>query len=153
MEPIQKDYEEFLKLLNKHKAKYCVVGAYALAFYAVPRYTKDVDVFIEQTRENAKRVMSALREFGFRSLGLTEEDLMEPGTTIQLGYEPVRIDLVTAIDGCSFKSVWKNRKKGMYGKQKVFFIGLKDLVKNKKASGRKQDKVDLDLLKKGANKN
>ena len=144
---IGKDYEEFLRLLNKHKARYCIVGAYALAFYAVPRYTKDMDVFMEQSQDNAKKIMAALREFGFASLNLTEEDFMEPNAIIQLGYEPVRIDLVTAIDGCSFGRIWKNRKKGSYGKQKVFFIGLDDLIRNKQAANRKQDQVDLELLK------
>ena len=149
---IEKDYEEFLRLLNKHKAKYCIVGAYALAFYATPRYTKDMDIFMEQSRENAKRVIKTLREFGFKSLDLSEEDLMEPQTIIQLGYDPVRIDLVTSIDGCSFSGAWKNRKKGNYGKEKVFFIGLNDLLRNKKASNRKQDQVDVEQLKKYSRK-
>ncbi|MCB4756464.1 MAG: nucleotidyltransferase [Elusimicrobia bacterium] len=144
---IEKDYEEFLKLLNKHRVKYCIVGAYALAFYAVPRYTKDMDVFMEQSRDNASKILAALRDFGFANLRLTEKDLVEPHTTIQLGYEPVRIDLVSSIDGCSFRQVWKNRKKGSYGKEKVFFIGWRDLIRNKEASNRKQDQADLELLR------
>ncbi len=147
MESIEKDYEEFLRLLSKHKVKYCIVGAYALAFYAAPRYTKDMDVFMEQSRDNATRVLAALREFGFINLKLTEEDFMELHTVIQLGYEPVRIDLVTHIDGCSFTGAWKNRKKGRYGKEKVFFIGLIDLIRNKRAANRKQDQADLQLLR------
>lgn len=143
---MEKDYVEFLKLLNKHKVKYCVIGAYALAYYATPRYTKDIDVFLEQSRENAKKTLKALNDFGFSKLNLKIEDFMDPGITIQLGYEPVRIDLVTSIDGCSFGQIWKNRKKGKFGKENVLFIGLNDLIRNKRASKRTQDIADLDLL-------
>jgi hypothetical protein len=148
MQKVENDYKEFLRLLNKHKAKYCVVGAYAVAFYATPRYTKDIDVFVDQTRDNAKKVLAALHEFGFKQLNLTEDDLMQENSIIQLGYEPVRIDLVTAIDGCSFGDVWKNRKIGRYGSERVFFISLKDLIRNKKSSNRKQDQVDVEILRK-----
>lgn len=147
MGTVEKDYEEFLRLLNKHKVKYCIVGAYALACYAAPRFTKDMDVFLEQSLDNVHRVVGALREFGFTDLNLTDEDLMEPKTVIQLGYEPVRIDLVTSIDGCTFGGVWKNRKKGRYGGERVFFIGLNDLIRNKRIANRKQDQADLDLIK------
>jgi hypothetical protein len=152
MGTVEKDYEEFLGLLNKRKVKYCIVGAYALAFYAAPRYTKDLDVFMEQSRDNAKKVIKALHEFGFADLKLTEADLMEPKTIVQLGYEPIRIDLVTSIDGCSFEQAWKNRTKGRYGKAKVFFIGLSELIRNKKAAGRKQDQADFELLKRYSTK-
>jgi len=144
---LEKDYAEFLKLLNRNKVKYCIVGAHALAFYAVPRYTKDLDVFLEQSRDNARRVLKTLREFGFKNLNLTEEDLLKPETIIQMGYEPVRIDLVTFIDGCPFERAWKNRKKGNYGRERVFFIGLNDLKRNKRAAKRKQDLADLELLR------
>ena len=147
MENIEKDYEEFLRLLNKHKVKYCIVGAYALAFYAAPRYTKDMDVYLEQSIDNASRILEALREFGFADLKITEKDLLEPKAIIQLGFEPVRIDLITFIDGCSFKRTWKNRNKGKYGKEKINFIGLKELIQNKRASNRLQDQADLELLK------
>jgi hypothetical protein len=145
---VEKDYEEFLRLLNKHKVKYCIVGAYALAFYATPRYTKDMDVFMEQSRDNARKVIKVLHEFGFADLKLTEEDLMEPKAIIQLGYEPLRIDLVTSIDGCSFERTWKNRTKGKYGHENIFFIGFKELIRNKRASNRKKDLADLEMLKK-----
>jgi hypothetical protein len=145
LETIEKDYEEFLELLNKHKVKYCVVGSYALALYAPPRYTKDMDVFMEPSRGNAKRMVLALHEFGFTQL--KEKDLMEPGSIIQLGYEPIRIDIITSIDGCSFGQIWKTRKTGKYGKAKTYYMGIKELIRNKKATGRKQDIADLDVLK------
>lgn len=142
----EKDFEELLKLFNKNKVRYCIVGAYALAFYAEPRYTKDMDIFVEPDKDNAHRIIKSLSEFGFKSLTLEEKDLIRKGKIIQLGYEPVRIDLMTSIEGCDFAEVWKNRMIGAYGKQKTSFIGLKELIKNKKKSGRKQDSVDISIL-------
>ncbi len=142
----QKDYEELLELLNKHKVKYCIVGSYAVAFYSRPRYTKDIDILIEPTPENAGKILKALNEFGFGSLKLSEKDFTEKGQIIQLGYEPVRIDIITSMPGLDFDTVWKNRKKGNYGDLKVNFIDLKNLIKSKKVSGRNQDKADLEVL-------
>ena len=143
---VEKDYEELLKLFNKNKVRYCIIGAYAVAFYAKPKYTKDMDILVEPTGENGKRIVKSLAEFGFKSLGLSEKDFSQEGKIVQLGYEPVRIDILTSIAGCSFKEIWENKTIGIYGKQKVLFIGLNELIKNKTASGRKQDKVDLDIL-------
>lgn len=143
---VEKDYEELLRLFNRNKVRYCIIGAYAVAFYAKPRYTKDLDLLVEPDIKNSKRIIKALNEFGFESLKLSEKDFSQKGKIIQLGYEPVRIDIITSIQGCSFKQVWKNRTFGIYGKEKVFFIGINELIKNKKISKRKQDKVDLDIL-------
>lgn len=142
----EKDYEEFLTLLNKNKVRYCIVGAYAVALYARPRYTKDMDIFVEADQNNARKLVKVLKEFGFEDLELSEDDFMKEGTIIQLGYEPVRIDLLTSLPGCSFREVWKNKQLGDYGDEKVFFIGLEDLIRNKTVSSRKQDEVDLELL-------
>lgn len=142
----EKDFEELLKLFNKNKVRYCIVGAYAVAFYAEPRYTKDMDIFVEPDKDNARKIIKSLTEFGFKNLTLEEKDLIRKGKIIQLGYEPVRIDLITSIEGCNFNEVWKNRAVGTYGKQKVLFIGFKELIKNKKKSGRKQDSVDISIL-------
>jgi hypothetical protein len=146
MEKVEKDYEELLGLFNEHKVRYCIVGAFAIAYYALPRYTKDIDIFLEPSKENAKRILKALNEFGFKTLNLSIEDFMNEGKIIQLGYEPVRIDIITSIDGCAFDEVWKNKKSGRYGKEKVYFIGLNELIKNKQALKRKQDKADLEML-------
>ncbi len=144
---IEKDYKEFLELLNRHNVKYCIIGSYALAFHARPRYTKDLDIFIEPKTENAGKVISVLREFGFQNLDITEEDLVEKDRIIQLGYEPIRIDILSSLSGCSFKEVWENKAVGKYGEIDVHFIGKKELIKNKKATGRKQDIADIELLK------
>ena len=142
----EKDYEEFLELLNKHNVRYCIIGAFALAFYARPRYTKDMDIWIEASTENANRLLIALNEFGFGSLNLAVEDFSTQGNIIQLGYEPVRIDLLTSIKGLEFEDIWKNRVQGPYGKQTVNFIDRQNLIKSKKISNRPQDKADLELL-------
>lgn len=143
---VEKDYEELLKLFNKNKVKYCLIGAYAVAFYAKPRYTKDIDILVNPDKENACRIIKALNEFGFRKLGLTEEDFSKEDKIIQLGYEPVRVDILTSIKGSNFEEIWQNRKVSKFGSQKVFFIGIKELIKNKKLSERKQDKADLEVL-------
>lgn len=142
----EKDFEELLKSFNRNKVKYCIVGAYAVAFHAQPRYTKDMDILIEPKKDNAQRIIKSLYEFGFKSLSFKENDFIQKGKIIQLGYEPVRIDLLTSIEGYDFEGVWKNRVVGSYGKEKAFFIGLKDLIRNKKISHRKQDSVDVSLL-------
>ena len=144
---IEKDYEELLRLLNRHKVRYCIVGAYAVAFYRKPRYTKDMDILVEPSIENGKKIVKALNEFGFESLHLSEMDFAEKGNIVQLGYEPIRVDIVTSIAGVTFSEVWANKTTGKYGEEDVFFIGLKELIVNKQKTGRKQDLVDLDLLK------
>jgi hypothetical protein len=149
---VEKDFEGLLKLLNKHRVRYCIVGAFAVGFYGYPRYTKDMDILIEPSLKNAQKIIKALTEFGFRSLKLTPEDFSKKGIIIQLGYEPVRVDLVSSIKGCSFSRIWKNRTTGRYGEEKVFFIGLQELIKNKKMVNREQDRLDLKLLLKRLNK-
>src|SRR5262245_7855347 len=117
----QKDFEELLKFLRSRDAKAVIVGAHALAYHAKPRYTKDLDILIEATTENASRVLDALRDFGFGDLNLDMDDFTTPGRIIQLGFPPNRIDLMTSIDGVSFADVWAGRVEGTYGRTRVFF--------------------------------
>ena len=127
---VEKDFEELLKLFNKNKV----------------RYTKDIDILVDPDIENAKKIVKSLDEFGFKSLNLSEKDFSQEGKVVQLGYEPVRVDLITSIKGLTFKKVWENKITGPYGKEKVFFIGRDDLIKSKKISKRKIDLADLDIL-------
>jgi len=143
---VEKDFKEFLSSLVSRKAKFLIVGGFAYAIYAEPRYTKDLDVFIERSEENAKRVLSVIRDFLGDSLGLKKSDLLEPRTLVQLGYPPLRIDLTTHCDGIVFKSAWKNKVAGKFGDIDVFFLSLDDLIKNKAATGRDQDTVDVNHL-------
>ena len=143
---VEKDYEDLLRLFNKNKVRYCIIGAYAVAFYARPRYTKDIDILIEPDIENGEKIINALNEFGFKSRELSAKDFSKKGRIIQLGYEPVRVDIITSIPKINFKEIWRNKKISKYGDEKIFFIGRKDLIKIKKISGREQDKVDLKIL-------
>ena len=146
---VEKDYEEFLSLLNKHNVKYCIIGAFAVAFYAKPRYTKDIDILVEPSDDNAKKILEAIGEFGFGKLAISIEDITEEGNILQLGYEPLRIDLLNKLEGFRFQDIWQNRVTGDYGSEKVYIIGLDDLIKNKKMSDRPSDKIDIELLEKG----
>ncbi len=143
---VEKDFVEFLELFNKNKVKYCIIGAFAVGFWGYPRYTKDIDILIEPTKENAKRIIKAIREFGISSPDLTEEDFSQKSKVVQLGCEPVRIDILTSIKAFEFDEIWKNKKIGRYGNQKVFFMGWKELIKSKKKTSRNLDKIDLEKL-------
>ncbi len=149
------DYKEFLKLLNCHKVKYVIVGAHAVTAHSRPRATGDMDVLIETAKENAEKIVVALKEFGFGSLGLKIDDFCKPGFVIQLGREPNRIDILTSITGVSWEDVWKNKTKGIFGNSNipVYFIGKEQLIKNKLAAGRNQDLTDVQRLLKTKRRN
>jgi hypothetical protein len=117
-----------------------------LAFHAKPRYTKDIDILIDSSRENAQNLLKALTDFGFGSLDLRVEDFTQEGAIIQLGYEPVRIDILTSIKGLDFSEVWRQRIKGPYGSQTVNYIDRDNLIRSKKLSNRTQDQADIELL-------
>lgn len=142
------DFKEFLHLLNKHKVRYVLVGGYAVSFYSRPKSTQDIDVFIENSQKNASKILKVLEEFGLASLNITIDDLTAEGKVIQLGVSPLRIDLMTSIEGVEFSTAYKNRKKITYWNIKnVSFISYNDLVTNKKTTGRKKDKEDLEWLR------
>jgi hypothetical protein len=143
---VEKDYEELLELFNRRNVRYCIVGSFALAFYARPRYTKDLDILVDPTIQNARKILDALKDFGFGSLALSEDDFTEKGKIIQLGYEPVRIDIITSLKGMDFSTIWDNRSHGQFGKQQVCFIGLNEFIKVKQAANRSQDRADLEVL-------
>lgn len=140
------DFEELFASFNAHSVKAVIVGGYAFAFHAKPRYTKDIDIFIEPTPENAARVLEALDDFGFGGLGLTIGDFVPAGKTIQLGVQPNRVDLITVIDAVSFEEAWAGRAAGTYGAQLVSYLGRSELIRNKQASGRAIDLADLEAL-------
>src|SRR5436309_6200108 len=145
-EPPSRDFTEFLDLLAQHDVKALIIGAFAVAFHAKPRFTKDLDIFVEATPDNAERLLRAIDAFGFGTLGLTVDDFAPRGIT-QLGYAPNRIDLVTSIDGVTFEDAWASRVAGKYGGVAVWYIGREALVRNKKAAARPQDLMDLATLR------
>jgi hypothetical protein len=143
---VARDFEEFFASCNKHGVKYLVVGGYAFALYAHPRYTGDMDLFVDHAEDNARRVIAALEDFGFSLTDLSWPDLITEGRVVQLGNPPLRIDLLTSIDGVEFEAAWPRRTESMYGREKISVISKEDLISNKRASGRKQDLADLDDL-------
>ncbi len=142
---IQQDFQELLKLLEKHKVEYMIVGGYAVAFYGSPRFTKDLDVFYSLTSKNISSLKKALTEFGFKR-NFLKDDLFEKRSIIKIGIEPVGIDLINDIDGVEFSKARKSVVKGKYGDVEVAFIGKKDLIKNKKSTKLLQDKADVEKL-------
>ena len=143
---VQKDFKELLELFNEHKVKYLIVGGYALAHHGVPRYTGDMDIFVKPDKENALRILRALNDFGFGSVGLKEADFRNSNKVVQLGYPPVRIDIITSISGLAWDDAHKGRVKGKYGDVQVSYIGRDHFILNKRASGRKKDIADLEAL-------
>ena len=142
-----KDLHDFVSLCLEHGVRFLVVGGYAVAAHGHPRLTKDLDVWVWIDPENAARMVRALDEFGFGSLGLTAEDFSEEGQVVQLGYPPNRIDILTSIAGVDFESCWDRRAEITLDSLAVPFIGLEDLVENKLATGRAQDLADVDGLR------
>ena len=141
------DFREFIELLIKNKAEYLIVGGYAVGIHGHPRYTGDLDIWLNPTSQNAEKILKSVNEFGFSSFKLSKEDFTKPGNVIQLGYPPLRIDLLTEIDGVTFEKCFKNRKEVVIEDLKVNFIGYNDLLKNKRESGRPRDIDDIDNLK------
>ena len=144
---LNKDFREFIELLNANGVKYLIVGGYAVGFHGYPRYTKDLDVWILVSQENAEKVLKALNQFGMGSLGLQKEDFLKTDEFVQLGYPPNRIDIVMSCDGVEFESCYKSKNQLIVEHLPIDFIDVENLKRNKKASGRPQDLADLDNLK------
>ena len=143
---LSKDFKEFLELLNENKAKYLVVGGYAVAFHGHPRYTKDIDVWIELSPANANNILNALKEFGFGSLGLKPDDFLESDQIIQLGYPPNRIDILMSLKDLKFEDCYKTKVEVEIQGLHIDFIDIENLKKNKRATGRPQDLADAENL-------
>jgi hypothetical protein len=142
------DYEEFIAALNAHGVRYLIVGAHAVALHARPRATKDLDILIDPTPANGRRVLAALSEFfGGIDLGYSVEDVTDPRWIIQLGVAPIRIDLISDIPGlASFDAAWKNRVDARFGSIPAYYLALDELISTKEAVHRPQDRADLRIL-------
>jgi hypothetical protein len=140
------DWSEFIGLLNFHGVRYLIVGAHALAVHGRPRATQDIDVWVEPTAVNAKRLGKALGEFGFAALAHEARRFAEPDRMATLGNPPLRIDIMTSITGVPFSKAWKGRIKVALDGYEVGFLGRKELVENKLACGRPKDQADIALL-------
>jgi len=143
---VQQDFRDLLALFNAHKVDYTIVGAHALAYHGAPRYTGDMDILVRPDLENAKRILRALDEFGFGSLGLKVEDFTVPDKVVQLGVAPVRIDIITSLTGVSWNDAVAGRVAGTYGGLEVYYLGKREFILNKRALGRKKDIADLEAI-------
>ncbi len=142
----EKDFQDFIELLNKFQVKYMIVGAHALAFHGKPRHTGDLDIWIQPSDENSDKMLLVLKEFGFGSLGLTKKDFLKENYVTQLGYPPLRIDILNSISGVSFDEAFSNSLITQVDQLNIVYIGLSDLIKNKTSTGRKQDIADVESL-------
>ena len=143
---VQPDFRDLLALLNAHEVEYLIVGAYALAFHGAPRFTGDLDVLVRPDPDNAKRIVEALADFGFRFDNLTAADFQNPEKVVQLGVPPVRIDLITSITGVSWEDAVARKEAGAFGDVPVNYLGREQYVVNKRATGRRKDLADLEAL-------
>lgn len=143
---LEQDRREFIELLNARDVRYVIVGAFALAYHGRPRYTGDIDFFVEASAENAERLNQVLEQFGFANVGVVEEDFTAADQVVQLGIEPHRMDLMTSLSGVTFEEAWNSREYGNLDGLQVPFISRELLKRNKAAVGRKQDLADLDYL-------
>ncbi|MBL8952165.1 MAG: hypothetical protein JNK82_15390 [Myxococcaceae bacterium] len=134
--------------LNAGDVRYLVVGGYAFFFHASPRYTKDLDIWVEASAENAPRVMQALQQFGAPLHGLSLDDLSRPGITFQMGLPPNRIDVLTDVTAVTFDEAWARRVEANYGDQRMWVLSKQDLIANKRTVGRPRDLEDVAELEK-----
>jgi hypothetical protein len=137
-----KDFRDLLELLNRHGVRYLAVGGFAVAVHDKPPYTKDLDLWVEVSADNARRIIAALDDFGFASLGLRAEDFLDPDVVIQLGYEPNRVDFLTKLEGVEFADAFQRRTSTRIGELEVLVIDRDSLISNKRALGRPRDLDD-----------
>lgn len=138
-----KDFRELLELLNHHQVRYVAVGGFAVAVHGRPRYTKDLDLWIEVSPDNATRIIAVLDEFGLGSLGLSDQDFLDPDVVIQLGYEPNRVDFLTKLTGVEFADAYPKRILTRVGDLEIPVLDRGSLIANKRALGRPHDLDDM----------
>jgi len=146
---VNRDFRDLLAEFNVHEVEYLVVGAHALAAHGHVRATKDLDIWVRPNADNAKRVLRALKDFGTAVHDLSEDDLTSPGTVFQIGVPPLRIDVITAIDGVTFEEAWATKLETTFGDQPTAVLSREHLIRNKRATGRTQDLADLEWLERG----
>lgn len=140
------EFREFIQFLNARDVQYLIVGGYAVGAHGLPRATKDLDVWVLADKHNAEVLMAALEDFGFGDVGLNASDFTRDDVVVQLGYPPLRIDILTSIDGVSFGDAYPHRVDEVVDGVLIRFIGRNELIVNKRAAGRGQDLADADRL-------
>ena len=145
----QPDFRDLLALFNEQRVEYLIVGAYALAFHGVPRFTGDLDLYVRPDPANAQRVLKALEIFGFRFPELTADDFVHSDRVVQLGVAPVRVDLLTSLSGLTWDEADRGKAAGVYGDVPVSYLGRDQYIANKRAVGRLKDLADIEALGEG----
>ena len=140
------DFDEFCALLSARGVEFVIVGAYALAFHGVPRFTGDLDILVRPTEQNAVKLLHAIDSFGFPTHALAPADVISGVKIIEMGVPPVQLHLMSHIDGVTWDEVWNSRLAGPFGAREVWFIGRDAFVRNKKAAGRLKDLADIAAL-------
>jgi hypothetical protein len=140
------DFKDLLRIFNEHKVRYLVVGGYAVIKYTEPRYTKDLDVWVDASPKNARVVFAALQKFGAPLTNLRPEDFAREGSVYQMGRPPARVDILTSIEGVQFGKAWLNRVASNFEGISAHVISRQDLLLHKQAAGRPQDLVDVSNL-------
>src|SRR3989338_4443077 len=144
---LNEDYKERLQILLNNEVKFLVVGAYAMGAHGYPRATGDIDIWVEASLQNSKKIYKSLSEFGSPLSEVTQETFTEKGIIFQIGVAPRRIDIITYIDGVDFPSAYQEKEEIDIEKLKIPFISKENLIKNKEATGREKDKLDANSLR------
>ncbi len=148
MIPLPHDFRDFLRLLNRYRVKYLVVGGYSVAFHGYPRYTGDLDIFVAISPGNAAALVKVFQAFGFADGGPAPAAFQQRGHVIRIGREPMRLEILNEIDGVTFAECYARRTRARLDNLTVNFIGLDDLLKNKRRANRPKDRADVDVLEK-----
>jgi hypothetical protein len=143
---VNQDFKDLFRVLNEYNVRYLVVGAYAVIYYAEPRYTKDLDIWVEPSHENARLVWEALMAFGAPLEGVTLEDFCNPELVYQIGVAPNRIDIMMSIPGVEFSSAYERKVESTYGEEPIGIISIDDLIEAKRTVDRAQDRLDVKSL-------
>lgn len=143
---LQKDFEDLCASLNRCGVSYLIIGGYALAYHGAPRFTGDIDIFVQPTAGNISKLLAALGDFGFGGALARPEDLLNEGKILELGRQPVQVHIMASISGVSWEAAWDSRLPGAYGSVPVNFIGLAAFLANKRAAGRPKDLADIEAL-------
>ncbi len=143
---LNRDWTEFLCVLIARRVRFLVIGGHAVAGHGEPRLTEDLDVFVDRNAQNAQRLHEALVDFGFGGVAPQPKELARPHKVFMLGRKPWRIDILTSIDGVSFKEAWASRVSAQFVATPLYVIGREMLIKNKRAAAREKDLGDVALL-------
>lgn len=145
---MSRDYADLIAALNEQGARYLLVGAFAVAFHSRPRFTKNLDIWVEPTAENARRVCRALLAFGAPARLVEAINLATKGEALQIGVAPARIDLLTDVEPLDFSACWERRAKGVFLDQSASYLGVEDLLICKRFANRSKDRLDVRMLEK-----